>query len=72
MHILFLLFLEYKRYLNAGLVLQKTENINYAHVAAFLDNGLGYSGLRHYCKYFNARCLNEATFIVYARQVSTK
>lgn len=50
-------------------VLQKTENINYAHVAAFLDNGLGYSGLRHYCKYFNARCLNEATFIVYARQV---
>lgn len=52
-----------------GLVLQKTENINYAHVAAFLDNGLGYSGLRHYCKYFNARCLNEATFIVYARQV---
>ncbi|XP_018015708.1 uncharacterized protein LOC108672531 isoform X2 [Hyalella azteca] len=52
-----------------NLVLQKTENINYAHVAAFLDNGLGYSGLRHYCKYFNARCLNEATFIVYARQV---
>ncbi|XP_066960501.1 uncharacterized protein [Macrobrachium rosenbergii] len=50
-------------------MLQKTENINYAHVAAFLDNGLGYSGLRHYCKYFNARCLNEATFIVYARQV---
>lgn len=50
-------------------ILQKTENINYAHVAAFLDNGLGYSGLRHYCKYFNARCLNEATFIVYARQV---
>ncbi|RXG73291.1 hypothetical protein Avbf_00743 [Armadillidium vulgare] len=52
-----------------GVVLQKTENINYAHVAAFLDNGLGYSGLRHYCKYFNARCLNEATFIVYAKQV---
>ena len=52
-----------------GALLHKTENINYAHVAAFLDNGLGYSGLRHYCKYFNARCLNEATFIVYARQV---
>lgn len=52
-----------------GLVLQKNENINYAHVAAFLDNGLGYSGLRHYCKYLNARCLNEATFIVYAKQV---
>ncbi|KAG7155885.1 hypothetical protein Hamer_G012017 [Homarus americanus] len=51
------------------IMLQKTENINYAHVAAYLDNGLGYSGLRHYCKYFNARCLNEATFIVYARQV---
>ncbi|MCL4132504.1 UNVERIFIED_CONTAM: hypothetical protein GTU68_024725 [Idotea baltica] len=52
-----------------GVTLQKNENINYAHVAAYLDNGLGYSGLRHYCKYFNSRCLNEATFIVYAKQV---
>ena len=24
----------------------------------------------NYCRYFNARCLNEATFIVYARQAS--
>lgn len=58
-----------RKYEKKNEVLQKTENINYAHVAAFLDNGLGYSGLKHYCKYFNSRCLNEATFIVYARQV---